>query len=277
MIVLVPMAGAGSRFSTAGYRTPKPLLPVTSRHSGERMPMVVAAVHDLPVKPDRTVFVIRDSFRALGVYERIRGWLPEALFTEVSGLTEGQASSCLLAEKHILPDDELLIASCDNGMLADPHKFAAARRDVDALIFTFRDHASVLDRPEAYSWVETDDDGHVVRVSAKQPVSNNPLRDHALTGAFWFRRGEDFLNAARAHVQADDRINNEFYVDQVMNHAIKLGLRVGVFEVDRYLGWGTPKDYHQYERTWAYWREFRDNEPLLGSSANTSMDEEAGE
>lgn len=263
MIVLVPMAGAGSRFSTAGYRTPKPLLPVTSRHAKERMPMVVAAVHDLPVKPDRMIFVMRDSFRPLGVHDRIHGWLPEAIFVEVDRLTEGQACSCLLAEDHLIPDDELLIASCDNGMLADEEKFEAARREWDALIFTFRDHAAVMDKPEAYGWVDADDNGRVSRVSVKAPISDNPLRDHAISGAFWFRRSEDFVTAARAHIEANDRINGEFYVDQVMNHALKMGLRVGVFEVDRYLGWGTPADYHQYERTWAYWRDFVLEEPLL--------------
>lgn len=267
MIVVVPMAGAGSRFSTAGYRTPKPLLPVTSRHAPERMPMVVAAVHDLPVKPDRTVFVIRDDFRPLGVHERIRAWFPEAVFVEVSGVTEGQACTCLLAAPHILPDDELLVASCDNGMLVDAARFAAARAGHDALVFTFRDHACVLDRPEAWGWVDADDAGRVRRVSVKKPVSDDPLRDHAVCGAFWFRRGADFIAAVRAQIDADDRIHGEFYVDQAMNHALALGLRVGVFEVERYLGWGTPEDYHRYERSYGYWREFVREEPLLRGGA----------
>ena len=42
MQLIVPMAGLGSRFATAGYVVPKPLIPVCGR------PMVVRVVEHLP-------------------------------------------------------------------------------------------------------------------------------------------------------------------------------------------------------------------------------------
>ena len=43
-------------------------------------------------------------------------------------------------------------------------------------------------------------------------------------------------------IRAKRRIRNEFYVDELMNVAIESGARVGVHEVDRYVGFGTPAD-----------------------------------
>ena len=36
-----------------------------------------------------------------------------------------------------------------------------------------------------------------------------------------------------------------------------------VFEIDRYIGWGTPEDYEEYEETMRYWKEFTDSVAFL--------------
>ncbi|NLG03823.1 MAG: nucleotidyltransferase, partial [Clostridia bacterium] len=46
--IILPMAGAGKRFSDAGYRLSKPALPVYDRRTKSMLPMVVCAVKDLP-------------------------------------------------------------------------------------------------------------------------------------------------------------------------------------------------------------------------------------
>ena len=42
------MAGAGKRFSEAGYKKSKPAIPTYDRRSGKKVPMVVCATMDLP-------------------------------------------------------------------------------------------------------------------------------------------------------------------------------------------------------------------------------------
>lgn len=64
-------------------------------------------------------------------------------------------------------------------------------------------------------------------------------------------------------IAENDRINNEFYVDQVMKHCLELGMDVRVFEIERYIGWGTPKDYEEYQATIRYWKEFTDSQDLF--------------
>ena len=36
-----------------------------------------------------------------------------------------------------------------------------------------------------------------------------------------------------------------------------------VFEIERYIGWGTPKDYEEYQVTIKYWREYTESAGFL--------------
>ena len=265
MNVLIPMAGAGSRFQQAGYRESKPALPLTDRVSGKTLPMVVAAVRELinGADYDRVVLIDRSFHRDSGLQAQIAESVPGVEFITLDHLSDGQASTCLAARTLIDNDEELLIGACDNGVDYSLATFQQLKQSADAIIFTYRGHELVLARPEAHGWVEVDSDNRVSRVSVKQPLSDHVLQDHAIVASFWFRHGADFVRAADRMIAAEDRINGEFYVDQVMQHAVELGLVVKVLEVERYFCWGTPLDYECYEKTVAYWRGFVAAEPWL--------------
>ncbi|MCI1545539.1 MAG: hypothetical protein LKI03_01555 [Acetobacter indonesiensis] len=259
MNILIPMAGAGSRFSQEGYTQHKPVIPTTLRRTGQKAPMVVAAVEDLPVDPQESdnniTFVVRDFHISDGVTKTISKYYDKAQYVSVNQLTQGQASTCLLARDYINTPEPLMVAACDNGMDLDTTEFQQAADKADALIFTFRNNEAVCAKPEAYGWVQTEGT-KALGVSIKKPLSDNPTQDHAVVGTFWFRHGSDFVDAAETMIAANDRINDEFYVDQVFKYLINSGLNVHIFEIDRYLCWGTPNDYELYENTIEYWRNF---------------------
>lgn len=74
------------------------------------------------------------------------------------------------------------------------------------------------------------------------------------------KKGSIFVEATEKMLAENDRINNEFYVDQVVKHILDLGYRAKVFEIDRYIGWGTPSDYELYQKTFEYWNGFYERE-----------------
>lgn len=265
MKILIPMAGAGSRFVEEGYKQHKPAIPTTDRRTGQKIPMVVAAVRDLPFDPqdpaNTIVFVIRDFHKKDGLDEEIKTYFPTAQFITIDKLTDGQASTCLLAKSFIDNDEPLLIAACDNGMEVSAGSFEKQSKEADALIYTFRGNEAVQEKPQAYGWVITEG-ASVKDVSVKVPISDRPIEDHAIVGTFWFRRGRDFVKAAEDMIAADDRINGEFYVDQVFRYAVRMGLKVEVLELDRYLCWGTPKDFMAYEKSLSYWSQFQKEQKL---------------
>jgi dTDP-glucose pyrophosphorylase len=260
MNYLIPMAGEGSRFKTEGYKIHKPLIPTIDWRTGLEVPMVVAAATDLPhIKPDsNVVFVDRDFHRNEGVQSILKGYFSNAQFVTLTELTDGQTSSCLTAEHLIKRDEEIFIGGCDNGMIFNSQLFDIARCQADVLVFTYRNNEAVVKKPNAYGWVKVDADQNVVEVSVKKAISLNPMNDHAIVSSFWYRKGEFFIDSSMLMIGVNDRVNNEFYIDQSINYCLKLGLKVKVFEIEKYLCWGTPDDYENYQQTIKYWISFNE-------------------
>jgi NDP-sugar pyrophosphorylase family protein len=249
MQLVVPMAGLGQRFADAGYALPKPLIPV------DGLSMVVRAVNDLPVA-DRQVFVVHpDHVRQHGVDQVLRKHFPNGRIIVAPDLTRGQACTVRLAGAELDANEPVLVAACDNSHLYDAADFAHLTADpaVDCLIWTYRRDSRVLHKPTAHGWVKTRPDSvDVELVSCKQPISDTLLDDHAVTGCFWFRSAGQMLSAIDALVASGETVNNEFYLDVVPNVLIRGGRRVAVFEVDKFIGWGTPHDLEEYNRLQRY-------------------------
>lgn len=264
--ILIPMAGAGQRFADAGYREHKPAIMTTDRQTGAKKPMVVCATQDLPgVKADgsNVIYVDRTFHREDGVEDTIRAYYPKAEFITVDHLTEGQACTCMLAEDYLDPEEPLLIAGCDNGMEIDKAAYECLKQECDCIVFTYRHNEAVLANPNAYGWMITDDEGNITATSIKKAISDTPMEDPAVVATFWFKKAGIFLEATKKMIAENDRINGEYYVDQVAKHVLDLGYRAKIYDIDRYVGWGTPADYEGYEKTWQYFKEFMELESLI--------------
>lgn len=266
MKILIPMAGAGQRFSDAGYKIHKPAIPTYDRRTGKKLPMVVCAVLDLPgveKEGSNVIFIDRTFHREDGVEEEIKNYFPKALFINVNELTEGQACTCLLAKEFLVKDEAVLIAGCDNGMVFDKKQFDNMTQNCDELVFTYRHNEAVLNNPDAYGWMEVDQANNIIGTSIKKAISDNPMEDHAVVATFWFRTAQLFIDATEKMIAENDRVNNEFYMDEVVKHVLNMGYKAKVFEIDRYIGWGTPRDYEEYQNTYEYWRGFLQEEHLI--------------
>lgn len=234
---LIPMAGAGQRFADVGYTVPKPLIDVGG------LPMAVRAAQSLPAA-DHWIFICRqEHINVYGLDRVLCEYFPGAEVITVDSLTEGQASTCLLAKSSLHDDDRLTIGACDNAMTWDRDVFFETVEMTDALIWTFRDSPVVEENPEMYGWVMVDKEQRVTGVSCKTPISKNPRKDHAIIGAFSFSRAAIFIHSVESMIAADRRLNGEFYMDIALDECVRLGYSVRPWQVDQYVCWGTPKDY----------------------------------
>lgn len=247
MVKIIPMAGAGQRFVDAGYTTPKPLLPIT------RKPMVIAAADSLP-KSTKTVFICQQKH--IEKYNLKDILLSYGEVFSVDGITEGQACTCMIASQVIDPLEEIVIGASDNGLIYDEKLFQTLRQDTDVLVFGFSGNPTVLQKPEAYGWIRIDKEQNVLGVSSKKPISDTPINDWAVVGAFYFKRNQDFIRSVDQMISNNTRINNEFYVDECINNAIVAGLKVKLMPVKHYICWGTPNDY----KTYLYWQQYYQQE-----------------
>lgn len=246
-INMIPLAGKGSRFVQEGYKNPKPLIEVSGK------PMIVQASNFLP-RAEKNIFIcLEDHLKNYPLEKEIKKAFPDSKIISLNKVTEGQACTCELGLKGEDLEKPLLIAACDNGMLWDENKYNSLLEDksVDAIIWSFRNHPSSERNPEMYGWIKTNED-RVTGVSVKKPISDNPRKDHAIVGTFYFRKGIYFQKALSNMYKKNTRVNGEFYVDSCIEELVYMGLNVKVFEIDNYICWGTPNDYKSYK----YWQSF---------------------
>lgn len=230
--IVVPMAGAGSRFAKAGYQDPKPLIPVR----GE--PMIRLVIENLrPQEGHRFIFICqKEHDKQYGLRDKLKSWAGEG--SEVvllDGLTEGAACTVLAAKELIDNDEPLMIANSDQWVDVNINDYLAAAAGLDGLIMTMK-----ANDPK-WSFVGLDDAGLVTRVVEKQVIS-----DEATVGIYNYRRGRDFVKAAQEMIAANERVNGEFYVAPVYNRMIAQGARIGIHNVGSeargMYGLGIPAD-----------------------------------
>lgn len=259
------MGGLGSRFAKAGYKTNKACIPTTDRHTGKKLPMVVCAMKDIPEinnSKNKVICVDRQLHQENGTEEIIRKYYKQAVFIHDYVLLD-QAYGCFLAREFLTSDEELFIGSCDNGMEINIESFEQAKKTADVLMISHTNDQNIARNPEAHSWAKLDDNGKTLSsISLKETVSHNPMNDHATTGMFWFKHANNFLKYLEKMIWAKDTLDGKYYVDKVLQYFIDDGLIVQYFDV-RYICWGTPKDYEDYEETLKYWSKFYDSEKWL--------------
>lgn len=247
-LTLIPLAGHGSRFTQAGYKDPKPLINVSGK------PMIIQAAKSLPNSENHIFVTLKDHLDNYPLEKTLKNEYPHSKVIAINEVTKGQAITCSLGLKDLDMNTSLLIAATDNGMIYDKKKYQKLIEDenVDAIVFTFRHHVSSKNNPHMYGWVKTDNNQNALGVSVKSPISDNPYDDHAIVGTFYFKKLAYFNQALKSLLDKDIKVNGEYYVDSLIGEIIELGLNVKVFEIEDYIGWGTPDDY----KTFVYWQSF---------------------
>lgn len=234
--IVIPMAGAGSRFAQAGYANPKPFIDVAGK------PMIVRVLENVACPDTRCILIARKEHMEakadlVGQIERDFN----ATFIPIEKLTEGTACTVLYARHWINNDQPLMIVNSDQIVDVDIQAFVTdcEHRGLDGSILTFEDAA----RDPKWSFAKIDADRLVVEVQEKKPIS-----DYVTVGIYLFSRGHDFVDAAIDMFIERNRVNNEYYTCPTYNYLIRSGKKVGIYNIDKSAmhGIGTPEDLNRY-------------------------------
>lgn len=231
MNVLIPMAGAGTRFQQAGYTFPKPLIEIDGK------PMIQVVVDNINVDAN-FIFVVQKSHREQYNLDALLKLItPSCKIVEVDGITEGAACTTLLAKEYINNDDPLLMANSDQFVEWDSNEFMykMIEQNVDGGLVTFN-----ATHPK-WSFAKVDEYGFVTEVAEKNPIS-----DIATVGIYYWAKGSDYVKYAEQMIEKNIRTNNEFYVCPVFNEAIKDDKKIKTFNIEKMWGLGTPEDLKYY-------------------------------
>ena len=235
--VVVPMAGAGTRFAKAGYKEPKPFIDVLGK------PMIQWVIENLSTTFDhRFIFICQKEHRGgYGFEELLEKICPDFQIITVDGLTQGAAETVLLASKFIDNGNPLIIANSDQYIDDSLEGFIGS-------ILGSTDDGAILtmtSQDPKWSYLRYDSNFLVTEVREKEVIS-----EEATVGIYAFSKGEDFVIGAREMIKRDYRVNGEFYVAPVFNELIRLGGRITFTNIGpdgfRMNGLGTPEDLSRF-------------------------------
>lgn len=227
MNVLIPMAGAGSRFEQAGYTFPKPLIDVNGK------PMIQRVVENINIDATHIFIVQKSHYEKYSLHHTLNLISPGCKIVQVDGVTEGAACTTLLAKEYINNNDPLVLANSDQYVDWDSsqYMYSCMTDDIDGSILTFNST-----HPK-WSYAKTNDQNFVTEVAEKKPISEN-----ATVGIYFWKKGKDYVECAESMIEKNIRVNNEFYVCPVYNEAILKHAKIKTFHIEKMWGLGTPED-----------------------------------
>ena len=236
MTIIFPMAGLSSRFTKAGYKQPKYMLPIDDN-----------TVFFHAVNSFKNYFSTSDI---LFIYRNIQN-TKEFIDSEcdkmnvnsyrsisLDEITDGQAQTVYLGMKKasILDNESILIFNIDtfrpNFELPSEFDFS----EIDGYLEVFESEG------EHWSFVLPKDDksNSVVRTTEKERISSL-----CSSGLYYFKNAIDFKKVFEKMLEKNERSKSEFYIAPMYNHLINLGkdIRYSKIYLDNIIFCGTPTEY----------------------------------
>lgn len=235
MNILIPMAGAGSRFKSVGYELPKPLIDVCGS------PMIEKCINSLNLE-GQYIFVVRkyeEQSNSDKLRQLLENIVDNPIVIEIEKMTDGAAQTCLLAKEHINNDDPLISVNCDQILEWNSEKFLnfVNNNPYDGVVVTYDSNS------EKNSYIQLGENNLAIRLAEKEVISNL-----SLTGIHYWKKGSHFVKSAECMIKENTRTKNEYYVAPTYNVMIRDKLKVSNYHIDNdvFHPVGTPEDLETY-------------------------------
>ena len=238
-MIIIPMAGMSSRFTSAGYERPKYELELRGTYVFDYAISRFSSRFDV----DDFAFVVRSGLNAADfVRARARALgIKSFRIAEVATPTRGQAESVAIGIRAVGGDvsDPLCIFNIDTFVVSNYLEYSNIFTSSAGVLEVVRDVGS------NWSFVEPTFDGQtrVCRTAEKIPIS-----DLCCTGLYWFRNQTHFLEALELEYRSPQ--SQELYVAPLYNHLIARGDRVDYILIDRssLVLCGTPSEFEALQQ-----------------------------
>ena len=235
MTVIITMAGLGSRFRKAGYKVPKYMIEAKGK---TLFAWSMDSLLDYNPHVLKYVFVVRrEDNSSEFIREKCKLYsLENVEIVEIDYLTDGQATTCMLAMPYCEKDAPMLVYNIDT--YVEPYEMKYADISGEGHIPCF--HAD----GDHWSFVRLDDEGKVVEVREKKRISDN-----CTLGAYYFSSAELFQRLYEEYYMDGTRLErNEKYIAPLYNYMIEKGMEVtiSIVPAEKVHVLGTPEELRQF-------------------------------
>lgn len=237
MTVIITMAGLGSRFREAGYRVPKYMIEAKGKTLFE---WSMDSLLDYNPHVSKYVFVVRREDGASGfIREKCRQYgLMDVNIVEIDHLTDGQATTCMLAMPYCEMDEPILVYNIDT--YVEPYEMKYTDISGDGHIPCF--HAD----GDHWSFVKLDDTGKAVEVREKNRISDN-----CTLGAYYFSSASLYQKLYEEYYSDKSKLEkNEKYIAPLYNYMIGKGMEVtiSIVPAEKVHVLGTPGELIEFRK-----------------------------
>lgn len=248
--IIMPMAGAGSRFKEQGYDVPKPLIKLNDVELYKHALNSIDTNEQLNGYDFKYTFIIREEFRDIIVPQILKSY-PNAIILSVEETTKGALETVMLAEDYIEDDDYVIVMDCD--LQFDSEDFSNELNDAidigEPMLLSF------YSRDPKYSYVSCNIYNDPILIAEKEVISTN-----AIGGCYCLGKGNLFKKCAKMYIYDfyKGKIKSpEIYISLIYNYIIKEGVNISIYDMnfhkDHYWSYGTPYDlehYNYYRNIW---------------------------
>ena len=244
MKVIIPMSGEGSRFRDAGYTSIKPLIYV------EGKPMIY---HVMDIFPGSEFVFIHNKDHDVKFLSEF------GKLVSIQGHKLGPVQTLLSAEHDIPDEEEIIVSYCDYGTKWDFERFLNMDKP-DGVIAGYTGFHPHMLGTDHYAYMKHDN-MRLIDIQEKKPFTDDKMSEYASNGTYYFKSGALLKKYCKKLVESRNTVNDEYYVSMVFKEMLKDNIRVDIFEIDKMLQWGTPKDLEEYEM-WASYFTKKYTHPL---------------
>lgn len=249
MQIVIPMSGFGERFRRAGYRVPKPLIEVDGK------PIIAHVIDLFPGETD-FVFVCNQAHLddpAFRMAEVLAHYCPTGRIVGIAPHKLGPVNAVLQVVDQLDPDAPTIVNYCDFACAWDYADFKAfvAQSGCDGAIPCYTGFHPHMMGSTNYAYVRQER-GRVLDIQEKQPYTDQPTREFASSGTYYFASGALMRDAFTRTMTRDDlTLGGEYYVSLAYKPLLEDGRRIAVYELNHFMQWGTPEDLAEYR----YWSD----------------------
>ncbi len=241
--LVIPMSGQGVRYQQAGFREPKPLIPVSGT------PMIERLLENFPAHWPAH-FVLADNHMDTSLPALLARLRPTARISTVPAHQEGPGRALRRALDDIPPDAPVFVSYCDYGMVWDSAQFErfVETTACDACLVSYRGFHPHYLRPLAYAYARLVGE-RVVEVKEKGSFTADREAEYASAGGYYFRTAQQLREALDYQAQHGLTLNGEAYTSLTIEALLRQqpDAHVRVFECPMFFQWGTPEQLRDFE------------------------------
>ena len=237
MDIVITMGGLGSRFRKMGYNVPKYMIEAKGKTLFEWSLISLDGYKD---KANQYIFIAMKDDNA-DVEAFITGKCQELGIENyhviiLDYLTDGQATTAMMAAKYWDKENALLIYNIDTYVEAG--EMNSAELKGDGFIPCFQAEG------DHWSFVRLDEEGKVVEIKEKQRISN-----YCTLGAYYFRTCGLYENLYNEYYsKTQELVNGEKYVAPLYDYLLTKGGEIYISDItpERVHVLGTPEELHAF-------------------------------